>query len=86
MAKFSVNKKIDVDVEISVEEYYDKMSVSEENEMIDLLRTNDLCVPDLMNTIQDKAKFFKDLAYHIGVTDTEHIDALITELQYWSNK
>jgi len=86
MAKFNSNESVDVEVEISVEEYYEKMSVSEQNEMINLLRTDDVCIPDLMDTIQDKAKFFKELAYYVGNSDSENLEFLINELQYWSNK
>jgi len=94
MAKFTKNKdvevsastSVDVEIDISVEDFYDEMSDSEEKEMIDLLRYHDVSISELMDTVDDKAKFYKDLAYHVGASDVEHLDALITELQYWSKK
>lgn len=93
MAAFTKNKTVpvnteadvEVNIDISVNEFYQEMSSIEEKDMLDLLR-DDMSPIELVDTLDDKAKFYKDLAYHLGVTDSDHLDALITELQYWSKK
>jgi len=94
MAKFTKNEKVnlesnvDIEIDISVEEFYTKMGEQDSIEMHNLLRGDipDYEAHEVMENIEDKAKFYKDLAYHIGVSDVEHLDALITGLQYWRKK
>ena len=82
-----INSDINIDVDISVEEFFSEMSESDNKKMSKLLvESDDFDIVNAINQTDDKGKFYKELAYHVGVTDSEHLDALITELQYWSKK
>ena len=82
-------QSVDVDVEVSVSEFYGGMSDSDKNMMVALLAKD--VSAELMNILEyvdsdDKPKFYKELAYHVGNSDSEHLEPLIEELQYWSKK
>lgn len=82
----SVSTNIDVDVEISVSDFYHEMSETENEEMAKLMIGNlELDIMDLMPFLEneDKPKFYKDLAYYVGVSDTQNLELLIEELKYW---
>jgi len=74
-------------VNISVSMFCGGMSSEEENEMVSLLIDNgDLDIIDIVDSCADaeaKEKFYKELAYRVGTTDTEFLDNLIEALQYW---
>jgi len=86
MAKFTGNKdvNVDVDIEVDVEEFYDEMSADEKEEMAHYLG-DDLSILDFIGK-SDRQKMYKEFAYYVGVSDTEHLEYLIKELQYWSKK
>jgi len=86
VAKFIGNKDInvDVDVDVDVEEFYEEMSDDEKEEMAHLL-SDDINILDFTGK-SDREKMYKDLAYYVGVSDSEHLEYLIKELQYWSKK
>ena len=84
---------IEVNIEISAEEFYDAMTPSEMDEMarmlhgngnmnlINILSPDESCIYQMSS--QDKEKFYKDLAYHVGMTDSEFLNELIENLKYW---
>lgn len=86
---------IEVNINISAEEFYDAMTPPEMNEMAKMLHGNgNMNLMDILNpeytvyamSSEDKAKFYKDLAYHVGMTDSEYLDELIEDLGYWKRE
>jgi len=86
MAKFNIEKSVDIntDVEVDVHEIYDGMSKDEKEEMAHLV-SEDLDILDFIGQT-DREKMYKELAYYVGNSDSEHLDALIEELTYWRRK
>ena len=74
MAK--IKTAIEAVVDIDVDEFFSNM---DDNEILDtaLLIVNSNC---------DKQKLYQQLAHHIGNSDSENLEYLISELQYWSKK
>jgi len=79
----TIQADIQSDIEIEVDEFHSKMTDCEKTEMITKqLQNGDLSLMDS----QDREKFYKDFAYHVGGSDTEFLNILIDELTYWRRK
>lgn len=87
---------ISVDVDVSVEEFYDAMTPTDMQEMATMLHSSgsmdlmSILIPSQNNMFsmnsEQKEKFYKDLAYHVGMTDSQYLDELIENLSYWKRE
>jgi len=96
MPSFAKYEEISIETTISVDEFYCEMSKSEMKEMTSMLSKEITEGTDLMDILDpppesmfevleiDKEKFYKNLAHHVGTTDSQFLEQFIEDLSYWS--
>ena len=88
MPKFTksdnVNIDVDIDMDIDVHDFYEQMDDDEKEEMAHLI-SEDVQILDFIGG-DNRQNMYKELAYYVGNSDSENLEFLINELQYWSNK